>query len=198
MMNKRYSNRVNSKQNTYYLFLFYNIVFLFFWAYVLHTQSVFDIVISKIFLECRYVNIHRLMHRKVCMYVSSNSFFEIQRALSCTSIGFMLYPNLNTWAGVWGYPFPMRWCPVQKECSACQWLSAPHSKQGGSLMLTWRINKITFMSRAFNQQFKICWYHFQFLIKWGKEGDQHAARQKFHPLVISFQTCGLNYIIFLI
>lgn len=39
MMNKKYSSRVNSKQNTYNLFQFYNVVCFFFWAYVLHAQS---------------------------------------------------------------------------------------------------------------------------------------------------------------
>lgn len=159
----------------------------------LHNLS--DILVSKMFLERRYANIHWLKHRKVCMcppiaFLKSKGPYH--------ALGFMLYPNLSTWAGVLGHPFPMRWCPAQMECSACLWLSAPHSKQGGSLMLMWKINKITSMSRAFNQLFKICWSHFQFLIKWGKEGDQNAARQEFHPVVISFQTCGLSYIIFLI
>lgn len=60
MMSEKYSSRVNSKENHYSLFQFYNILFFSFWAYMSHAvfHDFHDIFISRALLGSKYINDH--------------------------------------------------------------------------------------------------------------------------------------------
>lgn len=70
-------------------------------------------------------------------------------------------------------------------------LSCPAERQPDALMKT---TKIAFVNRAFNQLFKSCWSNFKFLIAWNRRKKEISMLpgKSSNPVVISFQTCGLN------
>lgn len=80
------------------------------------------------------------------------------------------------------------------------WAEGCCRQQDCSLMLTWRIGKITFVNRACDQLFKSCWSNFKLLMKRNgvKKEIGTLPGMSSNPVVISFQTGGLNCIIFII